>query len=190
MDWSKHRATLIGAGAVVVAGVALGVAVANGGTSHHQRPFAKVAGAYFEQRFGPLPFRGGPMRERLQVLPPMPGHGGPQLRRFGVGPSFAGPLAGRLLHGEGTLAGPNGTYETVDVQRGTVTKVSKGSVTVRSADGFTKTYAATASLLRAVANGDLVQLRATVSGNKATVVALTDLNRMTRSSTGGPPPPQ
>jgi hypothetical protein len=66
-----------------------------------------------------------------------------------------------------------------------VTKLGKGSITVRSADGFTKSYAASTSLLRAVTKGDLVQLRATVSGSKATVVTLTDLTRMTRSSSGG-----
>lgn len=190
MERIQRRAGLIGVGAVVVVAVAIGVAVANSGSSHHQRPFLKFADRYLGRSIGPGPLGGplggGPMQRRLPVAPPMRRGGGP----LGSGPNFARPLAGHLLHGEGTVVGPNGKYQTVDVQRGTVRKVSPGSVTVRSADGFIKTYAATGSLLRAVAKGDLVQLRATVTGSKATVVSLADLTRMTRSSTNGDFPPQ
>jgi hypothetical protein len=101
----------------------------------------------------------------------MPAPGGPQLRGFGSGPSFAGPLAG-VLHGEGTVAGPNGKYQTVDIQRGTVTKLTSSTITVRSSDGFTRTYSMPKALLRGVAKGDHVQLRAVVSHGRATVTSL------------------
>ena len=51
-------------------------------------------------------------------------------------------LAQRAEHGEVVLHGTGGD-RTVDVQRGVVTAASPTSVTVRSADGFTATYAFT-----------------------------------------------
>lgn len=52
------------------------------------------------------------------------------------------PLARRAEHGEVVLHGKAGD-RTVDVQRGVVTAASPTSVTVRSTDGFTQTYAFT-----------------------------------------------
>lgn len=48
-------------------------------------------------------------------------------------------LAAKALHGEATLAGKK--HRVVVFQRGTVEKVSGSSVTVKSADDFTGTYA-------------------------------------------------
>ena len=50
----------------------------------------------------------------------------------------------RVLHGELTIAGADGPT-TVNLQRGKVTASSATSLTVRSTDGFTTTYAVGAS---------------------------------------------
>jgi hypothetical protein len=175
MGWAKNRAlVIIGAGAVVVAALALGVAVGHGSRSEH-RPFLRFAERDYLRPFAPGlrggPFGGGPIRHRLEVAPSIPGGPvGPGW--FAPGPGFSGPLAG-VLHGEGTVAGPNGKYQTVDTQRGTVTKVTSNSITVRSSDGYTRTYAMPKALIRGVARGDQVQLRALVSHGKATVMSMT-----------------
>ncbi len=49
--------------------------------------------------------------------------------------------ARRVLHGEFVVKGKDGKYETLASQRGSVTAVSATSITLRSADGFTATYA-------------------------------------------------
>ena len=48
------------------------------------------------------------------------------------------------LHSESVVKKADGSFETVLTQRGTVDAVSETSVTVRSEDGFTQTYAVTA----------------------------------------------
>jgi hypothetical protein len=80
-----------------------------------------------------------------------------------LGKRVAG-LAGRMLHGELTVQTKDGV-QTFLVQRGTVTAVGSGSVTVRSSDGFTRTWKvdagtkfgkAGATSLAAITKGDLV----------------------------------
>jgi len=56
----------------------------------------------------------------------------------------AGAIARRTVHGEFVVKGKDGKYVTTDAQRGSITAVSPTSVTVRSADGFTATYAVNA----------------------------------------------
>jgi len=102
-----------------------------------------------------------------------PGFGG-----FG-GPGFG---AGGALHGEYTTGKPGGGYQTIDVQQGQVTAVSNGSITVKSDDGFTKSYTVTASTLvdaqrdgiGSVKVGDKVSVQATVSGGTATATDISD----------------
>jgi hypothetical protein len=53
-------------------------------------------------------------------------------------------LLNRLEHGELTLRTKKGDV-TVDVQRGTVTAVSPTSITVKSLDGYTHSYAVTSA---------------------------------------------
>lgn len=60
-----------------------------------------------------------------------------------AGPGRRG-LLNRLEHGELTLRTKKGDI-TVDVQRGTVTDVSPTSITVKSLDGFTHSYAVTST---------------------------------------------
>ncbi|HZX04200.1 hypothetical protein, partial [Kribbella sp.] len=76
--------------------------------------------------------------------------GGPPVRG-----GFRGEFGmGRALHGEFVVQKNGGGYQTVDVQRGQVTAVSNSSLTVKSADGFTKTYTVTSNtMVNAARNG-------------------------------------
>jgi hypothetical protein len=64
--------------------------------------------------------------------------------RHGPGP---GPdrrdkaMAGPGIHGEFVVPAPGGGYQTMASQHGEVTDVSPTSITVKSEDGYTKTYA-------------------------------------------------
>jgi hypothetical protein len=69
-------------------------------------------------------------RERARKLAGRLGHG----KRFGA--------PGRVLHGEFVVRTKDG-FKTAFVHRGEVTAVNSTSITVKSADGFTKTYAVT-----------------------------------------------
>jgi hypothetical protein len=92
-------------------------------------------------------------------------------------------LERRAEHGEVVLHGKGGD-RTVDVQRGVVTAASPTSVTVRSTDGFTATYAFTptskvrkqkaASQPSAVAVNDRVGLVAAKGPQGLTVTGLRD----------------
>ncbi|GAA3563313.1 hypothetical protein GCM10022197_18580 [Microlunatus spumicola] len=91
-------------------------------------------------------------------------------------------LAGRALHGEVTLGGKK--HRVVDVQRGTVSAVSAGSVSVRSADGFDGTYvvgpktkvrvAKKEAAIGDVAVGDHVRVVATRDGQTLTATRVVD----------------
>jgi hypothetical protein len=94
---------------------------------------------------------------------------------FGFG--FGGPL-----HGEFVVEKEDGKYETVATQRGEVTAVSKESITVKSKDGYSRTYTLTENTLVNAArdgiddvkNGDTVAVFATVADGKATAVSVND----------------
>ena len=70
------------------------------------------------------------------------------------------------------------------MQRGSVTAVSTSSITVKSADGFTKTYQVTSSTLvdaqrdgiGSVKDGHQVLVLAKVSGSTATATSIQDLS--------------
>ncbi|MDT7741710.1 MAG: hypothetical protein QOE59_788 [Actinomycetota bacterium] len=93
-------------------------------------------------------------------------------------------LAHRAEHGEVVLHGKGGD-RTVDVQRGVVTAASPTSVTVRSTDGFSATYAFTptskvrkqkaASQPSAIAVNDRVGLVAAKGPQGLTVTGLRDV---------------
>jgi hypothetical protein len=106
---------------------------------------------------------------------------------FGVGvglggPGVAGGPGGGALHGQFVMAKPGGGYQTVDIQNGKVTAVSATSITLRSSDGYSHTYAITSSTLvdaqrngiSSVKAGHQVSLTATVSGSTATAVGVLD----------------
>jgi hypothetical protein len=106
--------------------------------------------------------------------------GGPGAKVFGgFGPGLFG-----ALHGEFVVPRSGGGYQTEDTQRGSVTAVSNSSITVKSADGFTKTYRVTSSTLvdaqrdgiASIKDGHQVLLVATVSGGTATATSIQDLS--------------
>lgn len=94
-----------------------------------------------------------------------------------------GPGGGMLpLHGQAVLAKPGGGYVTLALQRGTITKLTTSSITVKSTDGFTHSYAITGSTvvsagrdgIGSVKSGNQAVVIATVSGHTATAVKIID----------------
>ena len=67
-------------------------------------------------------------------------------RRAGLGHRGQFGLGG-ALHGEFVVKKEGGAYQTVATQRGEVTAVSKDSITVKSEDGYSRTYAITEDTL-------------------------------------------
>ncbi len=118
-------------------------------------------------------FRGGP-------------GGGP-----GGGLRGAGEI-GSALHGEFVVQKADGTYQTVDTQQGAVTAVSASAITVKSDDGFSKSYTVTAATIVNAARdgigsvkvGDVVHLDATVAGSTATVVDVMDETTLKAAGAG------
>jgi hypothetical protein len=93
------------------------------------------------------------------------------------------------VHGQVVLAKPGGGFRTIDFQSGTVTKVDAGSITLRSTDGFTQSYAISGSTIvsanrdgiGSVKTGNDTVLIATVSGNTATAVRIIDVTQLIHS---------
>jgi hypothetical protein len=92
-------------------------------------------------------------------------------------------LVGRVEHGQITVRTKTGD-QTLDIQRGQVTSVSATSVTVRSTDGFTATYAVSGtstvrvqkktSTIADVHNGDQVAVAGLHTGNTDTIRRIAD----------------
>lgn len=122
------------------------------------------------------------------------GHGAKGFRdrgpggRHGIGPMGAMGLMGLhgALHGELVVPKAGGGYQTVLVQRGEATAVSGTSITVRSEDGFTRTYAVTGDTLvnagrdgiTSVAEGSKVAVQGVKSGERVNAVHVADLSRL------------
>jgi hypothetical protein len=121
------------------------------------------------------------------VTPPDegPGRGGGWGRR-GLG-------MGGAVHGEFVVPDGQGKYVTVATQQGDVTAVDQSSVTVKSADGYSKTYAINGNTrvnagsegAGSVKTGDSVMVMATVSGQTATADSVFDLTRPNWPAWGG-----
>jgi hypothetical protein len=122
-----------------------------------------------------LPPRGLPLRGRIFALP---GPGVP----LGLGPFGA-------IHGQFVTPKLGGGYQTIDTQRGTVTAVSSNSITVKSSDGYTRTYRVTSSTtvrarragIGSVKTGQTVSVLATVSGSSATATQIVDFTSLPRT---------
>jgi len=90
---------------------------------------------------------------------------------------------GRAEHGEFTVHTKTGD-KTLDTQRGVVTAVNTGSVTVKSTDGFTATYTLTPSTkvhkgkqtatTTQITTNDRVRILATKTGTTATATHIGD----------------
>jgi hypothetical protein len=114
-----------------------------------------------------------------------------QRRPGGFGFGFGGPFG--AVHGQFVVPRSGGGYQTIDTQRGSVTAVSATSITVKSADGFSKTYQVVSSTnvdaqrdgIATVKTGHQVMVTATVSGSTDTAVSILDLNLLPAMH-GGP----
>jgi hypothetical protein len=109
-----------------------------------------------------------------QHRPDRPGKGG-----FGPRGEFG---IGGALHGEFVVPKEGGGYQTVATQRGSVTAVSKESITVKSDDGYSRTYKVDAGTLvnsardgiASIKTGSTVNVRAVVADNTATATMIND----------------
>jgi hypothetical protein len=108
---------------------------------------------------------------------PPPG-GGP----FALGgPGALGGLLG-AVHGTAVVPKSGGGYQTIAFQNGKVTAVSGTSITLRSADGYSRSYQVTSSTLvnaqrdgiGSIKAGHQVIVTATVSGSAATATRVID----------------
>jgi hypothetical protein len=129
--------------------------------------------------------------------------------RHGFAARGARMMLGRPLHGEFVIAKPGGGYQTVATQQGTVESVSASSITLKSQDGYTKTYVIDGDTLvnarrdgiGSVKKDDSVNVAAVVDGDKTTAVRVADVSlrkdtwqkfrphRQGRAGGGGAPAP-
>ena len=107
-------------------------------------------------------------------------HGGPFGGKF-FGLGGFGRFGG--LHGEFTIRKPDGTgFQTVATQSGEVTAVSPSSITVKSEDGFSRTYSVDENTvvgagrdgIGTVKTGDTVQIGGIVENGNAKAVGVLD----------------
>jgi hypothetical protein len=135
---------------------------------------------------------------RATPAPSSPAGGpSPGSRPSGHWPGFRGPMGGGffagpggVVHGQVVVPAPGGKYRTEDIQTGKVTAVSGSSLTVRSADGYTKTYRVTSATqvaagsagIGSVKVGNEVAITATVSGPTATLTRVIDLSLVSHGS--------
>ena len=124
----------------------------------------------------------------------------PRLGRPGGGLGFGFGAPFGAVHGQFVVPKAGGGYQTIDTQRGSVTAVSATSITVKSADGFSKTYQVMSSTnvdarrngIAAVKTGHQVMVTATDGGSTATAVSILDFNLLPAMHGGGwnhPSPP-
>jgi hypothetical protein len=115
-------------------------------------------------------------------------------RRVGVLCRRAGwPQA---LHGTVVLPKSGGGTVAVEIQNGRVGSVSRSSITLKSEDGFTRTYAVTGSTIvvarrdgiGSVKAGEQAWVTAMASGGTVTAIRVTDLSQL-GSGPGGLPVP-
>jgi len=170
--WQGSRRFAVMAG-VVTLGVLAGAGVAVAATSSSGQPTAQGASA------SPSPSARPQFPPKGQWRMPPPG-GGPFA--FG-GPGALGGLFG-AVHGTVVVPKPGGGYQTVAFQNGKVTAVSSTSITLRSADGYSRSYQVTSSTLvnaqrdgiGSIKAGQQVIATATVSGSGATATRIIDVS--------------
>ncbi len=177
-----HPLILVSVAAVALLAGAGGAALATSGSS------SPAAADSASSQASPTPSASAPGKP--------PSARGPIAQAPGGGGGFygggiGGGFSGAPVHG--TLVVPaSGGYQTEDIQRGKVTAISSSSVTVLSADKYTKTYQVTGSTsvnaghggLSTVKVGDQVSITATVHGPTATVNSIIDLSRLGSGSFG------
>ena len=139
----------------------------------HQEVRVAQAGAPYGRQLAPG------QRKRMMGAQPGPGSGANgkgngKGNGRGLGSLLgAGAGLGMVQHGDFTVQGANGTSTAMTLQRGTVTAVSGTSVTVKSTDGFTATYAVDSSTRGRTTNlakSDNVLVIAQKDGAKAVLI--------------------
>jgi len=148
----------------------------------------------------PLPSAGLPGSLSAATSAPAPQPARPGCMRV-VTPRRAGVLCRRsgragILHGTLVLPKSGGGTVTVEIQNARVTAVSRSSITLKSDDGFTRTYAVTSSTIVAarrdgigsVKAGDQAWVAATASGGTVTAIRVGDLSQLRFGSGDWPGP--
>jgi hypothetical protein len=108
----------------------------------------------------------------------------------GRGGTFGGAAGGGntvALHGTSVISDGNGGYLTQITQTGTVSAVSSSSITVKSQDGYSKTYVVSSSTsidngadkIASVVAGHTVRIVGTSANAKVTATTITDTNLAT-----------
>jgi hypothetical protein len=108
--------------------------------------------------------------------------GTPDKQRPGPGGMRGEFGLGGALHGEFVVPKDGGGYQTVATQRGSVTAVSKDSITVKSEDGYSRTYKVAAETLvnsardgiSSIKTGGTVTVSAVVADGTATATSIDD----------------
>jgi hypothetical protein len=180
----RGRPLLLTGTAVAAVTVGAGLALAaTSGPSRFPLPSAGLPGSLSAATSAPTPLPARPGCPRVVT----PRRSGALCRR----PGWPG-----VLHGTLVLPKPGGGTRTVEIQNGRVTAVSQSSITLKSDDGFTRTYAVTSSTIVAarrdgigsVKAGDQAWVTATASGGTVTAVRIGDLSQL-RSRPGDLPGP-
>ena len=167
------------AGAVVISFflVGLGVAYAQSESSSTTSTTLPVVAPPPSGQIAPAPAQPAPNAKGERR-----GHHGPFGKFFGLG-GFGHFGRGGPLHGEFTIRKPDGTgFQTVAVQTGEVTAVSSSSITVKSEDGFSRTYSVDENTvvgagrdgIGTVKTGDTVRIAGVVDGGQAKAAAILD----------------
>ena len=125
----------------------------------------------------PAPGPGGKFHVRGKGRP-FPGRG----PAFGFGPGFG------AIHGEFTTRQPDGTFRTVATQNGEATEVSQDEITIKSEDGYSKTYVVDEDTfvgagrdgIGDVKVGDEVHVMAVIEDGTAKARRLTDATNLRR----------
>jgi hypothetical protein len=167
---------------LILAGVAVAALLAGAGVA-----MAATSGSPASGAAAASPAGGTAAMPSPSAWPASPHQGRPG----GFGFAFGGPFG--AVHGQFVVPKSGGGYQTIDTQRGSVTAVSTSSITVRSADGFTRTYQVSSSTnvdaqrdgIGSVKTGHQVAVTATNSGGTATAVSILDFSLLP-SLHGGP----
>ena len=164
------RARVVGwlVAGVLGGGLVTGIAISEFGTATAATPSPTPSAS--AAPYGGPGLRGHPFLRRFLD--------GPGRRLFGAGPGFGlgiGPgLGGRVLHSEATVKTATGN-EVVGTQSGKITDLSGSQLTVKSSDGFTRTYTVdkntrislegTDGALSSLKSGETVEVSAVKSGS-------------------------
>lgn len=139
----RSRSFAIGA-AGVAAGLTVGVVGIAAATGTPEAATTQLgAGAPAQAQTSPSQSPSVSPSSEAVPAPRLPG----DKRGLRRGPRGQKALGAGVLHGEFVTRKPDGGYQTVQTQQGAVTAVSATSITVKSEDGFTRSYAVTKDTL-------------------------------------------